>query len=94
MPVIAFGDRALGRGGHIIEGPHRVSGHAHLTIAKQPGMSVSLPGEYHLFGYPEAVEKSFRLGQGLVYNVLAVFEVIIDLTNFVDTVASAVRLAR
>jgi hypothetical protein len=57
-------------------------------------MSISLPGEYHLFGYQEAVEKSFRLGQGLVYNVLAVFAVIIDLTNFVDTVASAVRLAR
>lgn len=55
---------------------------------------VSLPGEYHLFGYQEAVEKSFRLGQGLVYNILAVFAVITDLTNFVDTVVSAVRLAR
>jgi hypothetical protein len=41
----------------MIEGPHCVSGHAHLTIAEQPEMSVSLPGERHLFGYQEAVEK-------------------------------------
>jgi hypothetical protein len=57
-------------------------------------MSVSLPGEYHLFGYQEAVEKSFRLGQGLVYNILAVLVVIINLANPIDTVAFAVRLAR
>ena len=85
-------ERVLRGGGHMIEGPHCVSGHAHLTIAEQPGMSVNLPGEYHLFGYQEAVEKSFRLGQGLVYNILAVLAVIIDLTNFVDTVVSIIAL--
>jgi hypothetical protein len=87
-------ETALGCGRHMIEGSSLCFRSCTPTIAQQPRMSVSLPGEYHLFGYQEAVEKSFRLGQGLVYNILAVLVVIINLANPIDTVAFAVRLAR
>jgi hypothetical protein len=89
--------RALRPGGHVVKDPRCVSGHARLTIAKQPGISVSLSGECHLFGYQKTIEKSFRLGQGLVCNILTVLAVIINpsnLTNSVDTAMSVVRLAR